>query len=69
MFFSEGLFHLRQGGTGPGAGLFIVEELGLEETGAIPVDRTVLLSKADLTTNMVYEFDELQGVMGREYPP
>ncbi|HHW55063.1 MAG: glycine--tRNA ligase subunit beta [bacterium] len=47
--------------------LFIVEELGLEEPVRSLVDRTVLLSKADLTTNMVYEFDELQGVMGREY--
>ncbi len=46
---------------------FIVEALGLEEPVRSLVDRTVLLSKADLTTNMVYEFDELQGIMGREY--
>lgn len=31
------------------------------------VMRTARLSKADLTTNMVCEFTELQGVMGREY--
>ncbi len=31
------------------------------------VDRTALLSKADLETKMVYEFPELQGIMGREY--
>lgn len=29
--------------------------------------RAALLAKADLATNMVYEFAELQGVMGREY--
>ncbi len=29
--------------------------------------RGALLSKADLLTNMVYEFPELQGIMGREY--
>ena len=31
------------------------------------VDRAAYLSKADLVTNMVYEFPELQGLMGREY--
>ncbi|HPK54122.1 MAG TPA: glycine--tRNA ligase subunit beta, partial [Smithellaceae bacterium] len=31
------------------------------------VDRTALLAKADLETQMVGEFSELQGVMGREY--
>jgi glycyl-tRNA synthetase beta chain len=46
---------------------FIVESMGLEEPVRSLVDRTVMLSKADLATNMVYEFDELQGVMGREY--
>lgn len=30
-------------------------------------DRAALLSKADLLTQVVYEFPELQGVMGREY--
>ncbi|MDD5475926.1 MAG: glycine--tRNA ligase subunit beta [Syntrophales bacterium] len=31
------------------------------------VDRVALLCKGDLETQMVYEFPELQGVMGREY--
>ncbi|WP_025321201.1 glycine--tRNA ligase subunit beta [Deferrisoma camini] len=31
------------------------------------VDRIARLAKADLVTQMVYEFPELQGVMGREY--
>jgi len=31
------------------------------------VKRSGELTKADLVTNMVYEFPELQGVMGREY--
>lgn len=30
-------------------------------------DRAAFLYKSDLVTNMVYEFPELQGVMGREY--
>ena len=36
------------------------------EVGAL-VDRAALLAKCDLETGMVYEFPELQGVMGREY--
>lgn len=31
------------------------------------VDRTAILAKADLDTQMVCEFTELQGIMGREY--
>jgi glycyl-tRNA synthetase beta chain len=31
------------------------------------VDRAALLAKADLVTSMVFEFPEVQGVMGREY--
>ena len=31
------------------------------------VERAANLCKADLTTSMVYEFPELQGIMGREY--
>ena len=31
------------------------------------VERTAHLAKADLATGMVYEFTELQGIMGREY--
>jgi glycyl-tRNA synthetase beta chain len=40
-----------------------------ERTGADPdlVDRAAYLSKADLLTDMVSEFPELQGLMGRHY--
>jgi glycyl-tRNA synthetase beta chain len=31
------------------------------------VDRVALLAKADIETQMIYEFPELQGTMGREY--
>jgi glycyl-tRNA synthetase beta chain len=31
------------------------------------VDRSAVLCKADLVTGMVFEFTELQGIMGREY--
>ncbi|NLY50407.1 MAG: glycine--tRNA ligase subunit beta [Firmicutes bacterium] len=40
---------------------------GLEGAAADFVVRAAHLAKADLTTNMVYEFTELQGTMGREY--
>lgn len=46
---------------------FIVENLGLDEPVFSLVDRTAILAKADLTTNIVNEFNELQGIMGREY--
>ncbi len=39
--------------------------LAREETGTAL--RAAFLSKGDLVTSMVYEFSELQGVMGREY--
>jgi glycyl-tRNA synthetase beta chain len=45
--------------------LYITETLNLPIKDT--VDRVALLSKADLETQMVYEFTELQGVMGREY--
>ena len=40
-----------------------------QKIGADPVlaDRAALLAKADLVTNMVGEFPELQGIMGRYY--
>ena len=41
-------------------------QLGMKDLVSL-VDRAAYLSKADLVTNMVYEFPELQGVMGREY--
>ncbi|GAB4185323.1 MAG: glycine--tRNA ligase subunit beta [Geothermobacteraceae bacterium] len=38
------------------------------EPGAVAdTERAALLAKCDLETGMVYEFPELQGVMGREY--
>ena len=43
---------------------FIAENLGYDPKKA---ERAAYLSKADLLTQMVYEFPELQGVMGREY--
>lgn len=40
----------------------------MDKKDLIPVvDRAAFLAKADLVTSMVYEFPELQGVMGREY--
>jgi glycyl-tRNA synthetase len=33
----------------------------------VKVERAALLSKADLSSNMVYEFPELQGIIGRYY--
>ncbi len=36
---------------------------GLADT----VDRAAYLAKADIETQMIYEFPELQGIMGREY--
>jgi len=44
---------------------FIGEETGLSEKNKL--DRAAYLCKADLLTNMVYEFPELQGIMGRYY--
>ncbi|MBU0672277.1 MAG: glycine--tRNA ligase subunit beta, partial [Candidatus Margulisbacteria bacterium] len=43
------------------------KRLGLDEAGLQTVRRIAQLCKADLTTKMVYEFPELQGIMGREY--
>ncbi len=44
----------------------LVKLVGREDK-ADTVYRTALLSKTDLTTSMVYELPELQGIMGREY--
>ena len=46
---------------------WIGKKLGLDEAGTKIVQRIAELSKADLTTKMVFEFPELQGVMGSEY--
>ena len=45
---------------------WLCSELGRENLVEL-VERAALLSKADLLTSMVFEFPELQGVMGREY--
>ena len=43
------------------------EECGLHEDAAVVLERATVLAKTDLTTGMVTEFTELQGVMGKEY--
>ena len=45
--------------------LSIAQEVGFSDTNA--VKRAALLAKADLTSGMVGEFPELQGIMGRYY--
>ncbi|MDR0616691.1 MAG: glycine--tRNA ligase subunit beta [Synergistaceae bacterium] len=44
----------------------LLADIGMTDI-AEAVDRAALLSKADLVTSMVFEFPEVQGVMGREY--
>ncbi|MGO0123047.1 glycine--tRNA ligase subunit beta [Desulfothermobacter acidiphilus] len=46
---------------------YLAQELGVDEGTARLLDRAAYLAKADLLTHMVYEFPELQGIMGREY--
>lgn len=46
--------------------LWLAEALGAD-VDAASLARACDLSKADLVTNMVYEFSDVQGVMGREY--
>lgn len=43
------------------------KECGLHEDAAVVLERATELAKTDLTTGMVTEFTELQGVMGKEY--
>ncbi|MDO9508839.1 MAG: glycine--tRNA ligase subunit beta [Thermovirgaceae bacterium] len=45
----------------------LCQSLGLEKDEKELVDRAAMLARADTTTDMVYEFPELRGVMGREY--
>lgn len=45
-------------------GVYIAEQLGLD---AALVERAARLSKCDLLTDLVGEFPELQGIMGRHY--
>lgn len=44
----------------------ILNELGMEKSQSDTI-RAAKLCKADLVTNMVFEFTELQGIMGKEY--
>jgi len=46
---------------------FLCKSLGLGKKDTDLVDRAAMLARADTTTDMVYEFPELRGVMGREY--
>ena len=45
----------------------ISTQLGIKKTDAKTIERAALLCKADLVTQMVGEFPELQGVMGQKY--
>jgi glycyl-tRNA synthetase beta chain len=45
----------------------LAEQLRLDSQQCSAIERTALLCKADLVTQMVYEFPELQGVMGQKY--
>ncbi|HEY9809527.1 MAG TPA: glycine--tRNA ligase subunit beta [Halomicronema sp.] len=45
----------------------ICRQLNIAENSQTKIKRAALLCKADLVTQMVYEFPELQGVMGEKY--
>ena len=45
----------------------IAEQLNANDEQQSEIESTALLCKADLVTQMVYEFPELQGVMGEKY--
>ncbi|NJN71370.1 MAG: glycine--tRNA ligase subunit beta [Limnothrix sp. RL_2_0] len=45
----------------------ICEQLDLSEAEREAIASTAMLCKADLMTQMVYEFPELQGIMGQKY--
>ena len=45
----------------------ITQQLQLGEEIGATIQRAALLCKADLVTQMVYEFPELQGIMGQNY--
>lgn len=66
--FFEKLGNMRQKAERIGKlGKWLGQRLGLDENDLKVVQRIAELCKADLTTKMVFEFPELQGVMGREY--
>jgi glycyl-tRNA synthetase beta chain len=45
----------------------IAEQLDLDSQQRSEIESTATLCKADLVTQMVYEFPELQGIMGQKY--
>jgi glycyl-tRNA synthetase beta chain len=45
----------------------IADRLQLDQRQRADIESTAMLCKADLVTQMVYEFPELQGVMGEKY--
>jgi glycyl-tRNA synthetase beta chain len=45
----------------------VAEQLQVDASTAATIDRAAMLCKADLVTQMVGEFPELQGVMGEKY--
>jgi len=47
--------------------VYLGRALDLPEALGATIERTAELAKADLATNMVYEFPELQGIMGSYY--
>jgi len=47
--------------------VFIAQRMGVASEELAHIERSAHLAKADLGTGMVFEFTELQGVMGREY--
>ncbi|MCF8010447.1 MAG: glycine--tRNA ligase subunit beta [Clostridiales bacterium] len=46
---------------------YLIKILSKNEDDMRTTSRAAFLAKADLVTNMIYEFPELQGIMGREY--
>lgn len=46
---------------------WISDQLNISESDRDSIQRAALLCKADLVTQMVYEFPELQGIMGEKY--
>lgn len=46
---------------------FIASQLQVTAEQRVQAERAALLCKADLVTQMVYEFPELQGIMGQKY--
>ncbi len=45
----------------------LCDKIGVDETYKTKVMRAAILSKADVATKVVFEFPELQGIMGRIY--